>query len=91
MAKAESIPTTKESTAAQVAHELFELEDDFHVVRNLGYAALMLASADEMPAEPGAALHAIAELIVEKMDWLLAERERLCHLAQSEGASHGKS
>ena len=83
MSQADSKPTTAEPIIAQVAHGLSELEDPFRIVRNLGYAALMLASSDEMQKESGAALHSLAELIVEKMDALNGERDRLWHLARS--------
>jgi hypothetical protein len=38
-------------------------------------------SAEDMPKEPGAALDALADLIVGKMDDLIEERERLWRLA----------
>jgi hypothetical protein len=83
MAQADSKPTT-ETTVAQIADGLSDLEEEFHEVRNLGYAALMLASSDEMQKEPGAALHSVASLIVTKLDALNEERERLWHLARTE-------
>ena len=59
------------------------MESPLRNVRGLAYAARMLGSADDMPKEPGEALNALAELIVDKMDELIEERERLC-------ISHGK-
>jgi hypothetical protein len=41
----------------------------------------MLASSDEMPKHPGAALDSIADKLVDDLDYLITERARLCHLA----------
>jgi hypothetical protein len=37
----------------------------------------MLASADEMPKEPGAALDSLADTLVQELDALSEERGRL--------------
>jgi hypothetical protein len=51
--------------AAQVAHELFKLGEKFLHIRELAYAARMLATSDVMPKEPDAALDALATTIVD--------------------------
>jgi acetate kinase len=65
----------------EVADGLSEMESGFYQVRNLAKAARMMASADEMPKDAGAALDAVTDLICEKIAALMAERERLCKLA----------
>jgi hypothetical protein len=88
MAKAESIPTTKESIATQVAHELFELEDQFLRVRDLTYAVRMLASSPDVSKEATSAIEALSDAILGEIGDLIEERTRLCHLAAGkEGAA----
>jgi hypothetical protein len=65
----------------EVADGLSKMEPRFYEVRNLAMAARMMASADEMPRDAGAALDAVADLLYEKIAALIAERERLCKLA----------
>lgn len=81
MAEASSNTTTAVSIADQVKDGLSEMESPLINVRNLAYAARMMGSADDMPREPGAALDALADEIVTKMDELIEERGRLWQLA----------
>jgi hypothetical protein len=46
----------------EVADGLSEMEIPFYEVRNLAMAARMMASADAMPKDAGAALDAVADL-----------------------------
>jgi hypothetical protein len=83
MAKAESENSTEfKSTAEEVSHGLSDLETLTLSLRNMAYAIRMLASSDEMPKEPGAALDSIADRLVNDLDYLITERERLWHLSE---------
>ena len=88
MAKAESIPTTKESNTALVASGLFDLEEGFLRVRDLTYAMRMAASSVEIAKEATNAIEALTSTILDEINALIAERTRLCHLASGheEGA-----
>lgn len=68
------------STLKEVHDGLSELESPILRLRNLAYAARMLASSDEMPKEPGAALDSVADTLVEELQALSEERERLWQL-----------
>ena len=85
-----STPPTNTSAplAAQVASELGELEEKFHKAHNLAYAVRLLATSDEMPREPGAALDALASTLVDLLNELTDDRDRIWHLANGrEGGS----
>jgi hypothetical protein len=69
------------TTIEEVYHGLSELESPVLRLRNLAYAARMLASSDEMPKEPGAALDSLADTLVNELDALSEERGRLWHLS----------
>jgi hypothetical protein len=71
----------KSEKVKEVSDGLFDLESAFLEVRNLAYAVRMLGSSDEMPKEPGAALDALADQIVNKMTAIIGERTRLYRLA----------
>ena len=81
MAEASNNTTTAASIAEQVKDGLSEMETPLVNVRNLAHAARMLGSSDDMPGDEGAALDALADEIVAKMDELIGERERLWRLA----------
>jgi hypothetical protein len=70
------------ASISDVADGLFDLEDRLCRVRNLAYAAEMLASSDAMPKEPGAALYAVADTILGEIDYVIDERTRLWNLAR---------
>ncbi len=55
----------------------------FYEARNLAMAARMMASADEMPKDAGAALDAVADLIFMKLVEIIDERERILELASA--------
>jgi hypothetical protein len=74
-------PTNTSAPLAQVARELGELEEKFHRAHNLAYAARMLATSDEMDRESGAALNSLAGVLVDLLDELITERDRIWHLA----------
>ena len=78
-----STPPTNTSAplAAQVAHELFELEDQFLHVRGLTYAVRMLASSPDVGKEATDAIEALTDTILEEIDGLIKERTRLCRMA----------
>jgi len=65
----------------EVSHGLYELESPVFRLRNLAYATRMLASSDEMPKGPGAALDSLADTLVNELNALSEERERLWHLS----------
>jgi len=67
--------------AQEVSHGLSEFETPFLQVRHLALAARM-GSSDDMPKEPGLALDAVADKIVNMMDELSEERERLWRLSR---------
>jgi hypothetical protein len=96
MAKANRVhstpPTNTSSLIAEVSEGLCELESPILRVRNLAYAARMLASSDEMLDGPGAALDALADTMVDELNELSAERERLWRLAlaSEKGGSHAQ-
>jgi hypothetical protein len=69
----------------EVADGLSEMESPLLAVRNLAMAARMMGSADDIPKEPGAALDALADTIVAKLDALSEERCRLWKLARKAG------
>jgi hypothetical protein len=52
----------------------------------------MLASSDEMSDEPGRALDALADTMVDELTKLIAEQERLWRLATAseKGGSHAQ-
>jgi hypothetical protein len=79
MAQADSDNST--STGVQISDGLSELEEPVFRLRNLAYAIRMLASSDEMQKEPGAALDSLADTLVDGLNELIAERERLWHLS----------
>ena len=72
----------------EVAEGLSEMELPLLNARNLAMAARMMASADEMPKDAGAALDAVADMLFEKLIVLAEERDRLWKLAckATEGA-----
>jgi hypothetical protein len=70
-----------DSTIAEVSSGLFDLEEDILRSRGLAYAIQMLATSDEMPKEPGAALNSVADTLVIGLNYLITERERLWRLA----------
>jgi hypothetical protein len=78
-----STPPTNTSAplAAQLASELGELEEKFHKAHNLAYAVRLLATSDEMPREPGAALDALASTLIDLLNELTGDRDRIWHLA----------
>jgi hypothetical protein len=74
-----STPPTNTSAhlAAQVARELGELEYKFHRAHNLAYAVRLLATSDEMPREPGAALDSLASTLIDILNELTGDRDRI--------------
>jgi hypothetical protein len=74
-------PARPRPTIKDVKSGLFELETPMLRVCNLAYAVRMLASSDEMPKEPGAALDSLADTLVNELVELAAECERLYHLS----------
>ena len=70
----------KESIA-KIKDELADLDEPLARVRDLAYAVRMLASSDEMRKEPGAALDAMAETIVDELNELIERRENIWHMA----------
>jgi hypothetical protein len=84
-------PTNTSATLAEVAHELFEIEEKFLTARNLAYAARMLASSDDMDGESGGDLDALATTLVDLLDELADDRTRMCDLASGkEGGEHAE-
>ena len=81
-----STPPTNTSAplAAQVAHELFELEDRFLRVRGLTYAVRMAANSPEISKEATDAIEALTDTILDEIDELIEERTRLCRLASGQ-------
>jgi hypothetical protein len=78
-------PSLQSSAGSEVEDGLFEMESPVLEVRNLAMAARMMGSADSMPKEPGAALDALADTMVTKLDALSEERGRLWKLARKAG------
>jgi len=64
----------------EVADRLSRMETPLLEARNLAMAVRMMAAADELPKDAGAALDAVADLLFEKLIVLVEERERLCSL-----------
>jgi hypothetical protein len=86
MPKAESTTTTEEPIATQVANGLSALESPILRARDLAYAMRMAASSSEMPSGADTALDVLADTIVDQLNELEEERNRLCSLARtSEG------
>jgi len=81
MAKADSKHTTETPIATQVANGLSDFESPLLCARDLIYAARMAASAHDMLKEGGAALEVLADTILDQMNALIEERERLWRLA----------
>ena len=85
MTQADSVhstpPTNTSAPLAQVASELSELEEKFHKAHNLAYAVRLLATSDEMPREPGAALDSLASTLIDLLNELKDDRDRIWHLA----------
>ena len=81
-----STPPTNTSAplAAQVAHELFEIEDRFLRVRGLTYAVRMAANSPEISKEATDAIEALTDTILDEIDELIEERTRLCRLASGQ-------
>jgi len=75
-------PSGTRDKAQEVSHGLSEFETPFLQVRHLALAARMMGSSDDMPREPGLALDAVADKIVDMMDELSEERERLWRLSR---------
>jgi hypothetical protein len=67
----------------EIQNRFSELEEPLYEARNLAMAARMMASADEMPKDAGAALDAVADLIFMKLVEIMDERERILELARS--------
>jgi len=84
MTQADSVHSTPPTNTSveQLADGLSEMETPFLEVRNLAFAMRMLGSSDDMPKDPGAALDALADIVVDKMNALIEERERLWRLAR---------
>ena len=59
----------------EVESRLSDLETPLLEARNLAMAARMMASADEMPKDSGAALDTIADMLFMKLVEILEERE----------------
>jgi hypothetical protein len=78
VSKLNIVPTTD-----QVASGLSDMENPLCVARNLAYAALMMASSDQMPEREGAALDALADTLVSNLNTLIDERKKLWLLARS--------
>ncbi|SHN83532.1 hypothetical protein [Bradyrhizobium erythrophlei] len=68
-------------TLVEVGHELFELEEPLRRVRDLAHAVLMLATSDEMGKQPGAALHALANTILDELNDLIDRRDNIWRIA----------
>jgi hypothetical protein len=73
---------------------LSDLEEPLIEVKNLAYAARMLASSDEMRGPSGNALDTLASGLLDKIAELADERSRLYHLAYDQRrelaeAAHG--
>src|SRR5664280_608971 len=66
---------------AQVALELGDLEEKFHRAHNLAYAVRLLATSDEMSEEPGAALDSLASTLIDLLNELTDDRDRIWQLA----------
>ena len=93
MTQADSVhstpPTnTSASLAARIAHELFDLEDQFLRVRGHIYAVRMLASSPDVESEATDAIEALTDTILEEIDGLIEDRTRIYRLASgNEGGS----
>jgi hypothetical protein len=74
-------PRQFKSTIEEVKHGLFELEEPTSRLRSLAYAIRMMASSDEMPNGPRAALDTIADTLVTGLNELIEEHTRLFHLS----------
>ena len=68
----------------KIGDALSELETPFREVINLVYAARMLASSDDIPGRQGAALDTLADTILNKVNALEEERERIWRLVNKE-------
>ena len=85
MTQADSVlstpPTNAPAILTKVASEVADLEERLRLAHNLAYAARMLATSDEMDRESGAALNSLAGVLVDLLDELITERDRIWHLA----------
>lgn len=67
----------------EIQDRLSTIEEPLYEARNFAMAAYMMASADEMPKDAGAALDAVADRIFMKVVEIIDERERILELARS--------
>ena len=75
---------------AKIKDELADLDEPLARVRcDLAYAVRMLASSDEMRKEPGAALDAMAETIVDELNELIERRGNIWHMASDASEAAG--
>jgi hypothetical protein len=81
MAKANTDNIISRTAIEEVKDGLSELETLTLSLRNMAYAIRMLASSAEMPKGRGGALDSIADKLVNDLDYLIIERERLWGLA----------
>jgi hypothetical protein len=67
----------------KIQSRLSDLEEPLLQARNLAMAARMMSSADEMPKDAGAALDAVADMILTKLGEIMDEWKRILDLARS--------
>jgi hypothetical protein len=72
----------RSSKVQEIASDISELESPVRDACNLAMACRMLASSDDMPKEAGRALDSVADMLVEKLEALETERERIWRLAR---------
>jgi hypothetical protein len=75
-------PPGARDKAQEVSSGLSALETPLRQVRHLAFAARMMGSSDDMSKEQGAALDTLADKIVDMMDGLTEEQERLWRLSR---------
>jgi hypothetical protein len=82
-AKAEMAEMVPRQRVQEIASEIRDLESPVLDARNLALAARMLASSDDMPKGPGAALDSVTDTLFEKLKALEKTRERVWILARA--------
>ncbi len=65
----------------KIASDLSDLESPVRKARNLAWAIHMMASVDELRGEPGDAVFAVADSLVEILDAIEKTREETWRLA----------
>ena len=77
----DSTPPTNTSLLSEVAHGLFELEGPLLRIRDLLIATTMMAASAELTNEARNGLDAIADTMLDQIQEVLEERNRLWTLA----------